>query len=83
VADLEDVERHGWVIAAPEGYPSAMRKERGLVMRPPLSWELQLLEACLVAIPEFVLSQDRDDTSQAVYEVPTGSGPLRVSLSWI
>jgi len=83
VADFEDVERHGWEIAAPEGYPSAMRKERGLVMRPPLSWELQLLEACLVAIPKFVMSRDREDTSPVIIEATTGSGSLSLSLAWM
>ena len=81
--DLDAALNHDWEIAAPEGYPSAMRKERGLVMRPPLSWELRLLEACLRLIPKFILSHDRDDASTVTSLTETGLGDLKLSLSWI
>jgi hypothetical protein len=83
VPDLDACERYGWEVAAPDAYPAPIRKERGLTMRPPLSWELRLLEACLRAIPEFVSNHDRNDSRPAVYEVPTGSGPLALSFSWV
>ena len=83
IPDLDAALTHDWEIAAPEGYPSAMRKERGLVMRPPLAWELQLLEACLRALPRFILSHDRDNTKPATEEVVMGSGTLTLQISWI
>ena len=83
VADLDAAEAHGWEIAAPDAYPSPVRKERGLVMRPPLAWELQLLEAVLRALPGFVAKHDRDDRTPESCTVPTGSGRLRLELSWV
>ena len=83
VPDLDAAERYGWEVAGPDAYPAPIRKERGLTMRPPLSWELRLLEACLRAIPGFVLDHDRNDPDPYAREVPTGSGPLAVSLSWV
>jgi hypothetical protein len=83
VPDLDAAERNGWPVAGPDAYPAPIRKERGLTMRPPLSWELRLLEACLRAIPDFVLRHDRNDPAPDVHEVPTGSGPLALSLSWV
>jgi hypothetical protein len=51
-ADLEAAQRHGWPVARPDAYPEVFRKERGLSLRPPLAWELELLEGCLRAVPE-------------------------------
>ena len=83
VLDLDAAERHGWDLAGPDAYPAPMRKERGLVMRPPLAWELRLLEGCLGAIPDFVAEHDRDDPAASVVEIPTASGPLTLQLSWV
>ena len=52
---LDEARRHGWEIANPEAYPAVGRKERGMVMRPPLAWELVLLEGCLRTIPDVPL----------------------------
>ena len=52
--DLEAVEKHGWRIAGPEAYPHALRINPGGNLRPPLSWELELLDACLQAVPKFL-----------------------------
>lgn len=82
VADLESADEYAWEVAAPDAYPCAVRKERGLVMRPPLAWELHLLEATLRAVPEFVTKQDRDAKAPFVYESITGGGLLRLELSW-
>jgi tetratricopeptide (TPR) repeat protein len=83
VQDLDAAEQYGWEVAGPEAYPAPMRKERGLVMRPPLAWELRLLEACLRAIPPFVARHDRDDPAPFAQEVPTAAGPLTLELSWV
>jgi hypothetical protein len=60
-----------------------IRKERGRTMRAPLTWELQLLEACLRTIPSFARSHERDDPSRYIREVATGGGPLELELSWV
>ena len=83
VLDLDAAETHGWDVAGPDAHPAPMRKERGLVMRPPLAWELQLLEACLTALPDFVAHHDRDDDAPFRAEVATAAGPLTLELSWV
>ena len=52
-ADLEAIEKHGWTVAGPEAYPLAIRLNPGRAVRSLLAWELELLEACLRAIPTF------------------------------
>ena len=54
VLDLEAVRKHGWDVAGPEAYPLIFRKERGMTIRPPSAWELELMEGCLRAIPAFI-----------------------------
>jgi tetratricopeptide (TPR) repeat protein len=83
VADLEAVQRHGWKVARPDAYPEVFHKERGLSMRRPLAWELELLEACLQAIPDFVSRRLQDDPTREDVTVPVASGELKVSLSWV
>ena len=77
--DLEAIEEHHWPIAAPEAYPSLFRKERGLSMRPPLSWEIDLMDACLRVLPDFVDRRTPDDPTREL--VP--SGGLELGLCWI
>ena len=81
-ADLDDARRLGWEVAGPEAYPSIFRKERGLSMRPPLAWELELMEGCLRAIPAFVSRHRADDPSMHKMKVPVASGELGLVLSW-
>jgi hypothetical protein len=83
VPDLDASEEHGWEVAGPEAHPAPIRKERGMTMRPPLAWELQLLEATLRALPGFIAHHDRNDQSAEAVEVPTGSGPLTLRISWV
>ena len=54
VADLEAARQHGWQVARPDAYPEVFHKERGLSLRPPLAWELELMEGCLRAVQDFV-----------------------------
>ena len=83
VLDLEAVRRHGWEVAGPEAYPSIFRKERGMTVRPPLAWELELMEGCLRAIPAFVARHRPDDLSEHRMTVPVASGTLTLTLSWV
>ena len=79
MADLDAAKQHAWQVARPDAYPEAFRKERGLSLRPPLAWELQLLEACLRAIPEFVNRHPQDDTARE----EMSSGDLKLALSLV
>ena len=83
VADLEAAERHGWQVARADAYPSVFRKERGLSTRPPLAWELELLEACLRAIPDFVERRRQDDPTREEATVTAASGELTLGMSWV
>ncbi len=76
VADLEAAEKHGWPVAGPEAYPCAMRVNPGQSIRPPLAWELQLLEAALRALPAFL---DRKQP-QAALAVPAAGEELTLEL---
>ena len=82
-ADLEAIEQHRWTIASPEAYPSLFRKERGLSMRPPLSWEIDLMDACLRVLPDFVSRRSPDDPTRELVPVPGASSPLELGLGWI
>jgi hypothetical protein len=83
VADLDAARRYGWRVAGPEAYPSAFHKDEGMSMRPPHAWELELLEGCLRAVPDFVDRRKQDDTTPDQVTVPTASGPLALTLSWV
>jgi tetratricopeptide (TPR) repeat protein len=82
-ADLDAIQQYEWEIAGPEAYPSIFRKERGMSMRPPFGWELELMQGCLRMIPAFVAQRPPDDLSkyEATFNVP--SGELRLTLSWV
>ena len=71
IADLDAAERHGWPVAGPEAYPNPIYVNPGRSMRPPLAWELELLEGCLRAIPQFL---------QSGAEMPPGT-PMRGHLT--
>jgi hypothetical protein len=83
VADLEAARRYGWQVARADAYPSAFHKERGLALRPPLAWELELIEGCLRAVPEFVSRRKQDDPAREEMTVPVASGSLKLVLSWV
>jgi len=72
-ADIEAAKEHGWSVARPDAYPSVYRMEPGLNMRPPLAWELHLLEGCLRGIPEFVRKKTRRLAPLSM-TVPTAGG---------
>ena len=83
VADLEAAKKHGWQVARPDAYPEVFHKERGLSLRPPLAWELELVEGCLRAVPEFVAGHQQDDPARDEITVPVASGQLNLVLSWV
>jgi hypothetical protein len=83
VHDLEAVQKNHWDVAGPQAYPLIFRKERGMTIRPPLAWELELMEACLRAIPAFISRHRPGDFSKHKMTVPVASGSLTLVLSWV
>jgi hypothetical protein len=83
VADLEAAKSHGWTVARPDAYPEVFHKERGMSLRQPLVWELELMEGCLRALPDFVNRRKQDDPVKEEFTVPVASGQLKLVLSWV
>src|SRR5262249_35770703 len=83
LADLEAAQRYGWKVARPDAYPSVFHKGRGMSMRSPRNWELELMEGCLRTIPDFVRRRPQNDTTRETVTVPLASGPLNLVLSWV
>ncbi len=83
VGDVEAARRHGWPVAGPDAYPSIFHKERGLSMRPPLAWELELMEGCLRAVPDFVDRRRQDDPTPEEVTVAVAGGELKMTLAWV
>jgi hypothetical protein len=79
--DVAAAESHGWLVAGPDAYPSVYRMDPGLSMRPPLAWELELLEGALRAVPEFARKKTRRLAPLSL-AVPTAGGELSLVLSW-
>ncbi len=77
IADLDAAERHGWPVAGPEAYPNPIYVNPGRSMRPPLAWELELLEGSLRAIPQFLGL----GATHATIRVPASRGDLTFQLS--
>jgi hypothetical protein len=83
VADADAARAHGWRVAREDAYPSAFRKERGASARSLRARELELLEACLRAVPGFVARHRQDDPAREEVAVPAGAGEVRLALSWV
>jgi tetratricopeptide (TPR) repeat protein len=81
--DLVAASERGWVVAHPEAFPTVYRKELGMTLRPPLAWELTLLEGCLRAMPDFITHHRPSDTSRTAPTVPVAAGSLELKLSWV
>lgn len=79
--DVEAAALHGWKVVAKDAFPTVYRIEPGLSMRPPLAWEVRLLEGCLRAIPEFVRKKTRR-LAPLELAVPTAGGELQMVVSW-
>jgi len=79
--DAEAAAMHGWKVAAKDAFPTVYRIEPGLSIRPPLAWEVQLLEGCLRAIPEFLRKKTRR-LAPLELAVPTAGGELKLVVSW-
>ena len=79
--DLAAAEKHHWRVAGPEAYPVVYRMDPGLAIRPPQAWELELLDGCMRAIPEFTRKKTRRLAPLSI-AVPVASGDLPLELAW-
>ena len=79
IRDVNAAEEHGFAVAAPEAYPCVIRLTPGMPPRPPLSWELTLLEGCLRAIPDFL--NHKGDEPRSV-TVRAAGDELPLTFSW-
>lgn len=77
--DLDAAKKYGWPVVSPEAYPSALRLNPGGNLRPLLTWELELLEGALRALP---LHLSQHDKQPKQYKVPAASGELELEISW-
>jgi len=82
ISDLAAAERHRWPVAAAEAWPFVLCTDRGSLVRQVKPWELQLLESCLRAIPDFVEQYPFAQAAPGAALVPATSGNLKLLLSW-
>ena len=77
VADFEAAQRHGWDVVSPDAYPCFLHKQ-GHALGRPLPWHLDLVEACLRAVPRLVAS------SRPYWRgrVAVASGRLSLWMGW-
>lgn len=76
--DVDAIEQHDWAIATPEAYPAVLRVLPGKAMRTPMAWEVELLEALLRALREYVRQQTPDELTTTV---ATASRTVTLKLS--
>jgi hypothetical protein len=80
---VEAVKQHGFELAGPSAYPHPFRMETGRKFRAPVAWELELLEASLWTIPDF-LTRAEDRTPVVLeYAFDGMIGRMTLDLSWV
>jgi hypothetical protein len=80
---VEAVGWHGFEVAGPAAYPHPFRMEVGRKFRTPIAWELELLEACLWTIPDFLM-RAKDRTPDVLeYAFDGMIGRMTLDLSWV
>ena len=81
--DLKKVRRHGFEVAGPRAYPVVLRKEPGQDFRSPDAGELELLEACLWVIPDFLKRADDRKPDVYGYAFKGMTDQMALELSWV
>jgi hypothetical protein len=81
--DADAAQRYGWEVAGHEAYPWVFRKEAGADPHPPSARQIELLEASLRAVPEFVSRRRQADTNREEIVVTTVSGEARLLMRWV
>lgn len=82
IGDMLAAEQHRWALAGPEAYPMVLCTEDAMQVRVVQPWELQLLEACVRAVPDFVERHPYLEGTVAG-AVPETAAQLKFTLSWI
>ncbi len=81
--ELAAIRRHGFEVAGPGAYPQSFRMEQRRRFRSPVAWELELLEACLWTIPDF-LERAKDRAPDVLeYAFKGMIGRMTFDLSWV
>jgi hypothetical protein len=81
--DLEKAQRLGFAVANPGAYPVVLRKEPGEDFRNPDAGELELLEACLCVIPDFIERAGDRKPDVYGYAFKGMTGKMALELSWV
>lgn len=81
--DLEKIRRHGFEVAGPTAFPSILRKEPGEDFHSPDAGELELLEACLFVIPDFLKRAEDRKPDVYGYAFEGMTGKMTLDLSWV
>ena len=83
IADWLAAEQHHWPLAGPEAYPLVLCSTGGVSVRPAEPWELQLLEACVRTIPDFVEQNRYARGAASATFGPVPPANLKLTLSWV
>ena len=81
--ELEKAKRLGFEVAGPGAYPVFLRKEPGKDFRSPDAGELELLEACLSVIPDFLKRAEDRKRDVYGYAFKGMTGKMALELSWV
>jgi hypothetical protein len=79
VKDLDASDLEQWEVADAHAFPLVLRVNPGRALRAPLVWELELLEACLWAIPDFLAMPD---VPEVCVKVPSVGEGFALRLGW-
>jgi hypothetical protein len=82
IDDLVATEKYHWPLAGPEAHPFILCTEAAMETRLVQPWELQLLEGCIRAVPEF-LEQHPYSDGATTGTVPMSAAKLKFTLSWV
>lgn len=82
-SDLGKAERLGFDVASSRAYPAVLRKERGGDFGNPNAGELELLEACLWVIPDFLKRAEDRKPDVYHYDFEGITGKMTLDLSWV
>ncbi|MEW4530926.1 hypothetical protein [Maioricimonas sp. JC845] len=78
--DVKAIEEHGWPVADDQAWPNVIRVNRGMSRRAALPWEVELLVACLRAIPTTLT---RKGVRTGWGEVQTAGRAVRIQVSLV
>ena len=82
INDFDAAREQRWTLAGPEAYPFVMCAEGEHELRHSSAAELQLLEACLIAIPDFLKRCPPASAGEPESKFATSAAQLKLTLSW-